>query len=288
MTKAKILVLEDGETTINLLRNILPTRLFCLTFVKTQKELLDKLKKIKKDVDLVITDLKTPRFPEGVPELVSIDYFQQIHRIAPNLDIIIFTGSSYENYDKIKDFWKNGLYFHLNKENSPAELILLVIDFCLKTNNTNNYPATSYKKGKALEDLMVWIFNSIKGFSINRNIRTKKGEVDIIIINGIWGSSFWLRKGDNIPVECKNRKKDQKEGIRSNNIFQKKMEKIQYCTLGFFVSTQGFSPDFLNELTFGKKCIIPIDDYKIKELVQSNERITLLADYIIPISQNRK
>lgn len=286
-----ILILEDNEDSISMLRNTLADRSFSLQFIKTQENLF---KKLSEDVDIIITDLKVPKYSGGVNELVTKNYFQRIHRLVPNTDIIIFTGSSYEYSDKIKvkDFWKMeiGPFFYLNKDLSPEKLILLVIDFCLKSNDNNNHPATSHEKGKVLECLMAWIFRSIDGFFIKTNLQTNIGEVDIMISNEVKNSPFWYRKGDNIPVECRNKKTGKKEGIRSNNEFKAKVQGLSDCKLGFFVSTRGFSREYLDKLVSasGDKYIVPIDDFRIKELVQSTERISLLADYIREVSQNDK
>ena len=175
-----------------------------------------------------------------------------------------------------------------NKDTSSAVLILTVINFCLKSNDSNRYPTTKHEKGKALEDLMAWIFDNIDGFSVDRNVQIKTGEIDIMILNEIINSPFWLNKGDNIPVECKNRKEGATEGVDSLNKFKTKAQELKECKLGFFVSTQGFSEKHIDTLASGEKYIVPIDDYRIKELVQSEgERINLLKKYLVEVSQKR-
>ena len=128
--KANILILEDKKDTIRFLKNILlpkdkdtvrllkkilPDATFSLHFTKSQNELL---KKPKEEIDLIITDLKVPKNPNGVSELVTEEYFKQIHECIPHIAFIILTGSSNEESDKInvRDFWKIGPYFCLNKE----------------------------------------------------------------------------------------------------------------------------------------------------------------------------
>ncbi|MCP5003842.1 MAG: response regulator [Planctomycetes bacterium] len=283
----KNILFPNDEETIRLLKKILPNVTFNLQFAKSQKELLEKS---KEEIDLIITDLKVHKNPNGICELVAKEYFEQIHNCLPHIEIIILTGSSSEEFDEIniKNFWKEGPYFWLNKGTSPVELILTIINFCLKSNDNNNYPTINYEKGKALEDLMTLIFNSIDGFSIDRNVPIKTGEIDIMILNEISNSRFWNDKCDNIPVECKNRKEGMKEGVGSLNNFKNKIQELKECKLGFFVSTQGFSEKHLNTLSSGEKYVVPIDDYRIKELIQSDDnRILLLKKYIAEVSQER-
>jgi len=284
--KPNIIALID-KGNIDLLEHILPSEKFNLNTVGSVSELLSSLK--SNAVDIVLTDLKIPKRPDGVSEIVTKNFFSQIHKLSPNGDIIIFTGSSYEYPDEIKarDFWTPGPYFSLNKDSTPQELILLVIEYCLKSNDKNNYATTSFEEGKALEDLMAWIFGSIDGFSIEMNLQTKMGEVDIMISNEVEFSCFWNRKGDNIPVECRNRKRGKKEGIRNSDVLKTMVLNLIDCKFGFFVSTQGFSREFLDRLVSGEKYIVPIDDFRIKELVQSTGRISLLAEYVREVSQKR-
>ncbi len=284
--KVNILILEDKEDPIRLLENNLVGKSLVLHFVSSEKELV---KKLNDEIDLIIIDLRVPKHIYGVSEIIREDYFRRIHKLAPNIDIIIFTGLSYEHShgSEVKDLWKIGPYFCLYKDSSSIELISLVVEFCLKSNDNNNYTSTSHEKGKVLEDLMAWIFNNIDGFSLEKRVLTKMGEIDIMILNEIMHSPFWLHKGDNIPVECRNKKKKGKEGIRSNNDLKTKLQELKECKLGFFVSAQGFSPKFLEALALGDKYIVPIDEYRIKELVQSRKPVILLKEYIIEVAQQR-
>lgn len=300
--KATILILEDKDDTLRFLNNILfpkdeeairllkeifPNVTFRLQFAESQKELLEKP---KEEIDLIITDLKVNKNPNGICELVEEEYFEQINNCIPHIELIILTGSSNEELDKVnvRNFWEKGPFFWLNKGTSPVELILTVMKFCLNSNDKNNYPTTNHEKGKALEDLIALIFNSIDGFSIDRNVSIKTGEIDIMILNEISNSRFWNDKCDSIPVECKNRKEGMTEGVDSLNIFKSKVQELKECKLGFFVSTQGFSKKHLDTLASGEKYVVPIDDYRIKELILSeNKCILLLKKYIIEVSEGR-
>ncbi len=286
--KANILILEDNINTIGLLNNIVPNESFNLQFVETQEGLFAEL---NKNTDIIITDLKVPKHPGGVSQLVTQEFFQRIHNAVSGINIIILTGSSYEYTDKVEveDFLEKRPYFCLNKDTASPELILLIIDFYLKSNERNNDSTKNQQKGKVLECLMAWIFESIDGFYIEMNMQTRLGEMDIMISNEVRHSPFWHRKGDNIPVECKNKKLGEKEGIGSKNEFEAKVNGLNDCKLGFFVSTRGFTRCFLDSLvTSADKYVVPIDDFRIKELAQSAERITLLADYVREISQRKK
>ncbi|MCP5003839.1 MAG: hypothetical protein GY941_07795 [Planctomycetes bacterium] len=283
-----IALIDKGD--IKLLKYILPSEKLNLNTVGSIQELFASLE--SNTVDIVLTDLKVPIHPGGISEIVTKEFFSQIHNLTPNSNVIIFTGSSDKDPDKdvVKDYWKLGPYFSLNKDSSPQELILLVIEYSLKSNDNINYYSTNHEKKKALEDLMVWLFNNIDGFSVERDFQTNIVKTDIMISNKIkvLDSIFWNRKDVNIPVECKNEKECVKEGVDRLNKFKNKVQDLDKCQLGFFISTQGFSSDFLNCLTIGNKYIVPVDEYRIKELVQSKKPINLLKEYIIEVSQNRE
>ena len=64
--------------------------------------------------------------------------------------------------------------------------------------------STNEEKGNALEDFCEYIFNSLRGFRVQKNERAATGEIDLFIENGHGSSPFFKSLGKRILVECKN------------------------------------------------------------------------------------
>jgi hypothetical protein len=107
------------------------------------------------------------------------------------------------------------------------------------------------EKGKALEELMCRLFATIPGFSVSKREKTATEEIDIVIMNN---SELWPFKKEKaiLIVECKNW--SDKCGKDEFVLFQEKVEnRNKRCSLGFFVSWNGFRQTFEKEQLRGSR-----------------------------------
>ncbi|MDF9615920.1 DNA (cytosine-5-)-methyltransferase [Bacillus cereus] len=129
------------------------------------------------------------------------------------------------------------------------------------------------EKGKALEILIKEFFEQVKGFKVSTNKRTRTEEIDIQIRNES-NSNFWRKETILFIGECKNWSK--KVGKNELVIFKSKIENRRgRVGVGFFVSWNGFSTTFTNEVLRTSKeeiVIIPVDGNQIKAAID-NENI---------------
>ncbi|GAB6456418.1 DNA (cytosine-5-)-methyltransferase [Bacillus thuringiensis] len=126
------------------------------------------------------------------------------------------------------------------------------------------------EKGKALEILIKEFFEQVKGFKVSTNKRTRTEEIDIQIRNES-NSTFWSKETILFIGECKNWSK--KVGKNELVIFKNKIENRRgRVGVGFFVSWNGFSTTFTNEVLRTSKeeiVIIPVDGNQIKEAIDN-------------------
>lgn len=107
--------------------------------------------------------------------------------------------------------------------------------------------STNQEKGLVLEELMAYLFNSVEGFTVSgRNTTTETEEIDLVIDN-LTRESPLEKEGPIVLVECKN----WSTRCGKNELVQF-LEKIRNrrrrCTIGVFVSWNGFADTFDTEL----------------------------------------
>lgn len=139
---------------------------------------------------------------------------------------------------------------------------------------------SSYEKGRALEELVANIFQTFPGFSISqRNANTETEEIDIVILNASADPRF-QRESAILLVECKNW--SDKCGKNEFVIFKEKIEnRSSRCTLGFFVSWNGFAQTITKEMLRGSRdqtLVIPIDGKAIKKAIRENNFEQVLTE----------
>jgi hypothetical protein len=107
------------------------------------------------------------------------------------------------------------------------------------------------EKGRALEELMCKLFETIPGFKVAERVRTATEEIDILILND--SAEPRLRRESAILLaECKNW--TSKCGKDEVVIFREKIEnRNRRCSLGFLISWNGFANTVTKELLRGSR-----------------------------------
>ena len=102
-----------------------------------------------------------------------------------------------------------------------------------------NTAQSANQKGKALEDLMLRLLNSVEGFEGVLRTRSATEEFDIEILNSC-ADPLWRASGPLVVVECKNRttKADKNDVV----ILRDKVKNRRgRCNVGILVSLEGFT-----------------------------------------------
>jgi hypothetical protein len=136
---------------------------------------------------------------------------------------------------------------------------------------------TAAEKGTALENLMVELFSTIRGFRMDSRLKTKTEELDIFIENG--SDEPGLRtEGNVILVECKNcSTKCSKDDYVV--FYQKMVNRRRRCTLGFLVSWKGFAKTIPLEAlrtSRDEPLVILLDGQQIAEAIKQGNFLDLV------------
>jgi hypothetical protein len=136
------------------------------------------------------------------------------------------------------------------------------------------------EKGKSLEDLVCQLFMTIPGFSVSDRgdrVRTATEEIDVVVTNNSDDPRF-KREGAIILVECKNWSGKKRCGKNELGAFERKVEnRNDRCSLGFFVSWNGFAVTFEREQLRGSReriLIVPLTGTDIRAAVANNSITT--------------
>ena len=139
-------------------------------------------------------------------------------------------------------------------------------------------------KGKALEDLLAFLFSQIRDFEvIHTNYRTKTQEIDIVIKNKAIGGAIWgSMNSPIILIEAKNWNKPIPRYVLTD--FREKVHSRKGATkLGFLITTGKFSEDLLNHelrYSFGDIVIVLIDGQQLYQLCNSTNLLETLESYV--------
>ena len=138
------------------------------------------------------------------------------------------------------------------------------------------------EKGRALEDMVAHIFQSIPGFVVEQRVRTATEELDIFVRNES-ADDFWRRLGPYFVIECKNWSSG---NIGKNEIVlltHKIENRFGKAALGFLVSTTDYAPTARTEVVRGSRTdtlIVMIGPDDLQNLVDWKARELLLKKLV--------
>ncbi|MCD6319345.1 MAG: PAS domain S-box protein [Candidatus Desulfofervidaceae bacterium] len=95
-TTGAILVIEDNETVLEVLRDILVSVGHRVFIAKNGKKGLEIYSQLKDEIDLIITDLI-------MPEMEGTEFYTKAKEINPNLKVLFLTGYSFEENISLKE-----------------------------------------------------------------------------------------------------------------------------------------------------------------------------------------
>jgi ActR/RegA family two-component response regulator len=273
----RLLIVDDEDVVRDVLRFKLEHRNdISLSEASSVDEALSKIS--NETFDLVLLDLRLQFGTEG------LDVLAEIKKSRPQTEVIMF--SAYGTIPIAVEAMRRGAIDFIPKEKDYEDLVVLKLNEFIrkasliadrelliqaKYEETSN-ESDSYKKGKALENLVAALFNSIDGFvEIDRNIKTETEEIDMTFRNES-RSPLWQKESSLILVECKNWH-SQKVGKNEFVLFKEKMEnRVSRCKLGFLICTETFAETVTREMLRSSKddlLVVPIDGEGLKQLVEN-------------------
>jgi hypothetical protein len=140
--------------------------------------------------------------------------------------------------------------------------------------------ASCAQRGKSLEELISKLFETVPGLTVDsRNLITETEEIDIVLINHGKTGSVLDREEPVFLVECKNW--SSKCGKNEFVLFKEKIENRSLrCSLGFFISWNGFKSTITMEMLRGSRertLIVPITGKDIKIAIQKKNFLDMLV-----------
>lgn len=137
---------------------------------------------------------------------------------------------------------------------------------------------SSDERGRALEDLVCRLFETVPGFVVTQRVRTATEEIDIEILNDSADPRF-RRESAVILAECKNW--TGKCGKNEFVLFKEKIEnRSRRCSVGFLISWNGFKTTVTKEILRGSRevfLVVPVTGEEIRAAVRENNFAGILA-----------
>jgi len=287
-----MLIVDDDESWRYVLNQLFEGRPdIAITQAVSGAEAIEEVR--TEDYDLVLLDMRMPSGTEG------LDALSEIKKLKPQTQVMIM--SAYGDIPKTVEAMKRGALDFIPKEADFKDVIIFKVNNFIPTFHLIAdrellinakyaealHSMNSQTKGKALEDLLAALFASIEGFTeIDRNVKTETEEIDIVFRNESQ-HPFWQKEGSLILVECKNWH-SQRVGKNEFVLFKEKIEnRAGRCRLGFLVCVEEFAETVTKEMLRSSKTdllVVPIDDERLKQLVESQNRSQLLMDFLTSVT----
>lgn len=291
MSSGKILIIDDDSAFLDLYRDILLTEGHVVVGASTAEQgaaLLDA------EIDVVLIDQKLngPGGPDSGLELVA-----KARQLSPFAKPIIVTG--YSSPEAIARAFNDGVYDYLVKNGAFEALLKAKVRNAVEITRERRLAALTNgareqriralwtacatesdgnKKGAALEEVIELLFRSTPGFTkVESRLRTSSEEIDLTVLNEV-PTAPWKSEGSYILCECKNWSST--VGAPEFRNFKGKFDtKQRRATVGVFVSMNGFTSGFTNELarTPTDVVMLLVDKAGVQKWIDSSDRLAFLS-----------
>ncbi|HZF53332.1 MAG TPA: response regulator [Polyangiaceae bacterium] len=288
----KILIIDDDASFLQFYRNRLGEEGYTIEAASDVPSALAALDQPGWDVVLVDQKLQG----EGGPD-TGLDLLNEVTRRAPGAKAILVTA--YATAQAVTRAFREGASDYLVKDNLFTVLLVAKLRSAIDAIRAHRIgelaPSESEeairelwaevesetdanRKGKLLEDLMVYLFKTIPGFhhaSTRRQNDTE--EIDILVRNES-SDPVWSKEQSYILIECKNWSKP--VGVNELGAFIRKLEgRFNRCRLGFFIAPGGFASTYKQEHLSRRRqdlLVVSLDRDALRELVFSPDRNAVL------------
>lgn len=227
------------------------------------------------------------------PEIILLMYTRIILEATPKnrkitLDLADITETIEEvelMHSNLADSLSKKIYLYNRVFNILAEQKSNIQDLVAKTRCRDlisqlNVARNNNEKGKVLEELMLFIFESKPELEvIERRFNNGDEEIDLILKNNL-SKPFWVSLSSPlIFIECKNWIKP--VGSKELRDFEIKLQNHRpLVRLGFFVAPGGFTSEFYNELRRTSRDYYTIVPINLNDIVSFINGIIIVSDWM--------
>jgi DNA-binding NarL/FixJ family response regulator len=284
----KILIIDDDPLFTGAYLDILSRDGYEVSAASTDAEARAQLAGGTWDVVLLDRKMQGAHGPD-----TGLDLLQEIKAVSPATRTIVVTG--FADKDTVVRAFADGAYDYLEKRETLETLLKVKVRNAIEAirerriaamlngkrdaNIRELWDATKRekdknRKGALLEDLLAFIFKSIRGFEqTTTNRKSADEEIDLVVRNES-ADPFWTKQGGYLLGECKNWSStvDRSEF----DAFRAKIQRRRgQSHLGFFISINGFTSGFRSANDAARESgtlIIAIDGGALAELVETSDR----------------
>lgn len=223
---------------------------------------------------IIVVSGYTKSFMKDLNELLKIrnPYFS-----SPNLIAIIEKGSDPSKTNQ-------EILVKIKEAQHEYEMMPWVLQNALESDyaDAKNEP-NSQLKGKKFERFISLLFGNMGFQHIQRNIRDKSNEIDLIIRNDV-SDPFFEKFSSHFLVECKNFSERNKVDKNDFDSFEKKLKTSHGMTkLGFLVTSNSFASTIKQQARFSATedyKIILLSNIEIIRILRSSNRFEVLKNII--------
>lgn len=288
-TSGKILIIDDDASFLSLYERRLGAEGYIVATAGSAEAALSKLDRGGWDVVILDQKLEGPGGSDTGLGLIA-----EIQLRAPRAKIILVTA--YASDEAVARAFSEGVYDYLEKTQVFRVLLQAKLRNAIEAVRAQRFgelsseeteaavrehwaavqaEADPHRKGKLLEDLMVLIFKTIRGFhQATPRRRNELEEIDVLIRNES-PDPFWINERTSyILVECKNWSKPA-GAPELRDFFGKLERRYGRCRFGFFVAPGGFTGPLTDDLRAerrGDLLVVLLGRDALNELVHSADR----------------
>lgn len=260
-TSGRILIIDDDPDFLDVYRSRLGEEGYVVDSAESRDAALAQLAQPGWDVILLDQKLQGREGPD-----TGLDLLAEVTRCAPGAKTILVTA--YATTGAITRAFREGVYDYLQKDDFFEVLLLAKLRNAIHAARDRDigslseeqleaaiqetwaaieHEADPNRKGKLLEDLMVYLLRTIPGFKqVSARRENELEEIDIVVQNES-DDPLWSKEGAYLLVECKSWSKPVGvDGLRS--FLWKLARRFWRAKLGLFVAPAGFAGTFKQEL----------------------------------------
>lgn len=287
ISPGNILVIDDEESFFEMYRSVLAADGYRVEWAKDGKRGAQRA--LNESWDVIILDQRL-RGAAGGDDGIDL-----LAALAPTgAKVLVATG--FADATMIQRAFADGAYDYLEKTPALATLLPIKVRHAVELvrerriasmNDSAREAAIrdawkrveretdAQRKGRVLEDLMVLLFKTVRGFAHVETRRSSEDEELDVFLRNESTDPFWMKEASQYVIaECKNWSKP--VGPSELVVFRDKIaNRAGRCKLGFFVAAGGFTQGFdTRGETFRKDehLVVPIDRDQLDALVHAADR----------------
>lgn len=286
-TSLRILFVDDVQDFNQRFSERLTEEGYSVESALSTEDALKRLDDATVPFDLVLLDRKFKTLDSG------LDAIRQVRRRAPAAKIIMMTA--YADETSVSRAFEEGVDDYLEKTLYFETILLVKVRHALEAVRERRFAALTngdrereikalwqatlaeknpHKKGRLLEDLLLLMFKSVRGFELaETDVRGQDEEFDLLVPNES-PDPFWQLESQYFIVECKHWSHPV-DPTEIDRLHEKMARRRGRCRLGFFVALKGFTRGVDSTLAASRKepsVIVLLEAPEVQLLVDAGDR----------------